>query len=83
MLGFRWAASASRSSLSPPPPWHPATPSYPAVFCAGDFLISDCLGVPDPKNILQEFGLGYAGVSVVRDRDVISLRDESDICLWN
>ena len=25
---------ASREAATSPPPWHPATPSYPAVFCA-------------------------------------------------
>ncbi len=28
---------------SPPPPWHPATPSYQAVFCSNDFAISKLL----------------------------------------
>jgi hypothetical protein len=32
-------------------------PSYPALFCSGDFLISDCLGTPmPPKNVCKIFG---------------------------
>ena len=34
-------SSRYRCSTPRPPAWHPATPSYPAVFCAGDSLISD------------------------------------------
>ena len=52
---FSFFSSTSTRSPHTPPFWSPLTSDYRTVFCSGDFLVSNCLGVPDLKKFCKNF----------------------------
>ena len=90
MSGLRTVRRSPTTPVLPAPspsPWHPATPSYPAPPVPPAPLLCTPLSLPIQQGFAQGVWVRVNPVllslGVPRDRDLISLRDESDIGVLN